>query len=135
MALFIFTRAILSGMPIEVYNYGKMKRDFTYIDDIVQGVIACLDAPAGLIDGVMPHRVYNIGNHRSEKLMDFIAVLEQALGRKAEIDFQPMQPGDVVETYADIDATRRDFGFEPTTGITEGVPRFVAWYREFYGVQ
>ncbi len=134
MAAFIFTRKILAGEPIPVFNNGDMRRDFTYIDDIVSGVVSCLDGPAEPVDGKPPHRVYNIGNHRSEKLMDFISILEQALGRKAEIDFQPMQPGDVKETYADIEATQRDFGFEPSTSIEEGIPRFVEWYREFYNV-
>jgi len=135
MAAFIFTKKILAGEPIPVFNNGDMRRDFTFIDDIVSGVIGCLDGPAEPVDGKPPHRVYNIGNNASEKLMDFIAVLEQALGCKAELDFQPMQPGDVQETYADIEATRRDFGFEPITRITEGIPRFIEWYREFYGVQ
>lgn len=133
MAAFIFTKKILAGEAIPVFNNGDMRRDFTFIDDIVKGVIGCLDGPADLVDGKPPHRVYNIGNHRSEQLMDFIATLEGALGTKAEIDFQPMQPGDVKETYADIEATRRDFGFEPSTTIAEGVPRFIEWYREFYG--
>ena len=133
MAAFIFTKKILAGEPIPVFNNGDMRRDFTFVDDIVQGVIGCLDGPADLVDGKSPHRVYNIGNNASENLMDFIAILEQALGRKAEIDFQPMQPGDVRETYADIEATRRDFGFEPTISIAEGIPRFIEWYREFYG--
>ena len=133
MAAFIFTRKILASEPIEVFNHGDMRRDFTFIDDIVSGVVGCLDGPAELADGKMPHRVYNIGNHKSEKLMDFIGILENALGHKAEIDFQPMQQGDVKETYADIEATRRDFGFEPKTPITEGIPKFIDWYREFYG--
>ncbi len=132
MAAFIFTKKILAGEHIPVFNNGEMRRDFTFIDDIVNGVIGCLDGPAALVDGKPPHRVYNIGNHRSEKLMDFIAILEQALGRKAEIDFQPMQPGDVAETYADIEDTRRDFGFEPKTSIAEGIPRFIEWYSDFY---
>jgi len=134
MAAFIFTKKILAGEPIPVFNNGDMRRDFTFVEDIVRGVIGCLDGPADLVEGKPPHRVYNIGNHQSEKLMDFIDILEQALGKKAEIDFQPMQPGDVRETYADIDATQRDFGFKPTTGIAEGIPRFIDWYREFYGV-
>lgn len=135
MAAFIFTRKILAGEPIPVFNNGDMRRDFTYIDDIVKGVIGCLDGPAEPIGNKPPHRVYNIGNHRSEKLMDFIGVLEQALGQKAAIDFQPMQPGDVKETYADIEATQRDFGFEPSTAIAEGIPQFVQWYREFYDIK
>ncbi len=129
MAAYIFTSKILAGEKIPVFNNGDMRRDFTYIDDIVAGVIGCLDNPVS----TPVHRVYNIGNHRSEKLMDFIATLEDALGRKADIDFQPMQPGDVQETYADIEATRRDFGFEPATTIAEGIPRFVAWYRGYHG--
>ena len=130
MAAFIFTRNILAGEPIAVFNHGDMRRDFTYIDDIVAGVVSCLDAPP---EGPGA-RLYNIGNSRSEPLMRFIAVLEAALEQKAEILFEPMQPGDIKETYADIEATRRDFGFEPKTSIDEGLPRFVRWYRDFYGV-
>src|SRR5436305_4918022 len=130
MALFIFTRAILAGEPIRVFNRGEMWRDFTYIDDIVSGVVRALDhRPLGS----PPHALYNLGNHRSEKLTDFIAVLEQSLGRKAQIQFEPMQPVDVPATYADIDASRRDLGFEPTTSIREGIPRFIRWYKEHYG--
>ena len=129
MAAFIFTRKILAGEPIPVFNQGDMRRDFTYIDDIVAGVLACLDRPPA--DGAA---IYNIGNHRAEPLMRFISVLEEALGQKAETELLPMQPGDVKETYADISDTRRDFGFAPTTTIDEGIPRFVAWYREYYGV-
>ncbi len=130
MAAFIFTRKILAGEPIPVFNHGDMHRDFTYIDDITAGVVACLDRPPPRGGGAS--RLYNIGNHRSEALMDFIATIETALGRKAVVAFEPMQPGDVKETYADIDATRRDFGFEPTTSIAAGIPRFVAWYRDYY---
>ncbi len=133
MAAFIFTRKILAGEPIEVFNNGDMRRDFTYIDDIVNGVVGCLDGPAQPVDGKIAHRVYNIGNNRSEKLMDYIGLLEDNLGRKAEINFLPMQPGDVKETYADIDATCRDFGFDPKTTIAEGIPLFIDWYRDFYG--
>ena len=133
MAYFSFTKKILAGETIDVYNHGKMQRDFTYIDDIVKGVIGCLDKPPAEQNG-RRHAIYNIGNNRSEDLMHFIGVLEQSLGQKAEIDFQPMQPGDVKETYADIEATRRDFGFEPSTTIDEGLPRLVAWYRDYYGV-
>ena len=135
MAAFIFIRKMLAGEPIPVFNNGEMKRDFTYIDDIVSGVLACLDRPPsdGPENSGRPHAVYNIGNNRSEDLMVFIGLIEKALGIKAEIDFQPMQPGDVKETYADIEATRRDFGFEPTTTIEEGLPRLVDWYREYYG--
>jgi len=133
MAYYSFTRKILAGEPIPVFNNGEMRRDFTYIDDIVAGVLACLERPPA-DDGVeAPSRLYNLGNSRTESLMDFIAEIERALGRKAEIDFQPMQPGDVKETYADIEDTRRDFGFAPTTTIAEGIARFVAWYRDYHG--
>jgi UDP-glucuronate 4-epimerase len=131
MALFIFTRAILAGEPIRVFNHGEMWRDFTYIDDIVNGVLRALDRPPV---STPPHALYNLGNHRSEKLTEFIALLEEALGRKAEIRLEPLQPGDVPATYADIEASRRDLGFEPATPIREGIPRFVRWYREHYGV-
>ena len=133
MAVYLFTRAIIAGQPIAVFNHGDMKRDFTYIDDITAGVLAVLDRPppAGLQP---PHRIYNIGNHRAEPLLRLIEVLEQALGRKAEKRLEPMQPGDVKETYADIAALARDAGFRPSTPIEVGVPRFVAWYREYHGV-
>lgn len=138
MAAFIFTKAIFEGKPFQMFNHGKMKRDFTYIDDIVSGVIAALDHPpadpkAEGKDGV-PHRVYNIGNHNCEELGHFIAILEKATGRKAIIESVEMQKGDVPATYADIAATQRDLGFEPTTTIEEGLPKFVEWYREFYKV-
>jgi UDP-glucuronate 4-epimerase len=134
MAAFIFARKILAGEPIQVFNDGDMLRDFTYIDDIVAGVIACLDRPPGDDGAAPPAAVYNIGNNRSEPLMRFIGILEDTLGAKAEFEFLPMQPGDIRETCADIEATTRDFGFRPTTTIDEGIPRFVQWYREFYGV-
>ncbi|HEX4078601.1 MAG TPA: NAD-dependent epimerase/dehydratase family protein [Rhizomicrobium sp.] len=130
MALFIFTRAILAGEPIRVFNHGEMWRDFTYIDDVVNGVLRALDHPPA---AVPPHVLYNLGNHRSEKLMEFIAVLETALGIKAQIRLEPLQPGDVPATYADIETSRRDLGFEPSTPIGEGIPRFVHWYRQHYG--
>ena len=133
MAAFIFTKAIMAGEPISVFNNGEMRRDFTYIDDIVSGVVACLDRPPQTNQGA-PHRVYNIGNHRSENLMDFIAILEKACGKKAEIKFEPMQPGDVKDTYADIEATTRDFGFHPTTPIEVGLPKFVDWYRAYHPI-
>jgi UDP-glucuronate 4-epimerase len=132
MAAFLFTRAMLAGEPIRVFNFGDMKRDFTFIDDIVAGVVAVLAKPPAR-DGV-PHRVYNLGNNRSEPLLRFIEVLEKSLGVKAKTNLEPMQPGDVKETYADIAASRRDFGFDPKTSIDEGIPRFVAWYRKYYGV-
>ncbi|MTJ84227.1 MAG: NAD-dependent epimerase/dehydratase family protein [Telmatospirillum sp.] len=132
MSAFLFVKAILSGQPIHVFNGGDMRRDFTYIDDIVSGVLAVADgAPSG--EGA-PCRVYNIGNHRSEPLMRFIGLIEESLGRKAEIILEPMQPGDVKETFADIDAIRRDFGFTPSTGIEQGIPRFVQWYRDYHKV-
>ncbi|MEK9725476.1 MAG: SDR family NAD(P)-dependent oxidoreductase [Rhodospirillaceae bacterium] len=133
MAAFIFIRKILAGEPIPVFNNGDMQRDFTYIDDIVAGVAACLDKPPAPSNTEPPHRIYNIGNNRSEPLMRFIEILEGALGAKAEIDFQPMQPGDVKATYADIAATTCDFGFQPTTAIDVGLPNLVAWYRDYYG--
>jgi UDP-glucuronate 4-epimerase len=131
MAAFLFTRAILAGEPIRVFNGGEMWRDFTYVDDIVAGILA---AVARKPAGSPPHSIYNLGNHRSEKLTDFIAVLEGALGKKAMVKFEPMQPGDVARTYADIEASRRDLGFDPKTPISEGVPRFVAWYKDHYRV-
>jgi UDP-glucuronate 4-epimerase len=134
MSAFIFAKAILAGRPIPVFNNGAMKRDFTYIDDIVSGVVACLDRPPADDGATAPHRVYNIGNHRSEELLRFIRVIEQACGRKAQIRFEPMQAGDVPETFADIEATRRDFDFVPTTSIDEGIPRFIDWYRDYYKV-
>jgi len=131
MAAFLFTRAIVAGEPIKVFNRGEMWRDFTYIDDVVAGVLRALDRPAA---GTPPHALYNLGNHKSEKLTDFIAEIESALGRKARMQFEPMQPGDVAATYADIEASRRDLGFEPATPIGVGVPRFVAWYKDYYRV-
>jgi UDP-glucuronate 4-epimerase len=140
MAMWIFTKALFAGEPLPLYNGGEMRRDFTYIDDIVRGVIACLDSPPA-DDGatkaggsIAPHALYNIGNHRSEDLMRVVQLLEEATGRKALLDPQPMQPGDVKDTFADISAIERDLGFAPTTRIDEGVPRFVAWYREYHKV-
>ncbi len=133
MAAFIFTQKILAGKPIPVFNNGDMRRDFTYIDDIVAGVLACLDRPPEDQGEATPARVYNLGNHRSEPLMRFISILEDALGRKAEVEFLPMQPGDIKEAYADISDSERDFGFRPATTIDQGIPRFVRWYRDYYG--
>jgi UDP-glucuronate 4-epimerase len=140
MAMWLFTKAILEGRPIQVFGEGDMRRDFTYIDDIVSGVVACLDNPppddgatkAG--GSVSPHRLYNIGNSRSENLSEMIALIEQACGRKAQKELLPMQPGDVRDTFADISAIERDLGFAPTTTIAEGVPRFVDWYRGYHGL-
>ncbi|TIX50025.1 NAD-dependent epimerase/dehydratase family protein [Alteraurantiacibacter aquimixticola] len=140
MMMWIFTGKILAGEPIPVFNHGEMWRDFTYIDDIVAGVLAAADHPPaddGTVKAggsVKPHALYNIGNHVSEKLTDVIALLEEACGRKAEIELLPMQPGDVPRTFADIDAIRRDLGYEPTTSVDVGVPRFVAWYRDYHGL-
>ena len=140
MMLWIFTQKILAGEPIPVFNQGEMWRDFTHIDDIIAGVVASLDNPPpddGLEKAggsVNPHRLYNIGNSRSEHLMEVVGLLEAACGRKAVIDFQPMQPGDVPATYADIAAISRDLGYAPTTSIETGVPNFVQWYRSYHGV-
>lgn len=145
MALFIFTKAILEGKPIEVFNHGKMRRDFTYIDDIVEGIIRTLDHPATANPSwsgekpdpgtsSAPARIYNIGNHQPVELLHFIEVLEEALGKKAEKNLLPLQQGDVPATYADIEDLTLDVGFKPTTPIEEGIPRFIKWYREFYGV-
>ena len=140
MMLWIFTQKILAGESIPVFNQGEMWRDFTYIDDIIAGVVACLDNPPpddGLEKAggsVKPHRLYNIGNSRSEHLMKVVSLLEEACGRKAVIDFQPMQPGDVPATYADIGAISQDLGYAPTTSIETGVPNFVQWYRGYHGL-
>ena len=138
MAMWLFTKAIFEGRPIDVFGEGNMRRDFTYIDDIVTGIVAALDNPppddglekAGGSRG--PHRLYNIGNHRSEELTRMIALIEDACGRSAEKRLLPMQPGDVRDTYADISAIQRDLGFQPTTTIDEGIPRFVDWYRRYH---
>ena len=141
MAMWIFTKALYAGEPLPLFNRGEMRRDFTYIDDIVRGVIACLDGPP-VDDGeakaggsASPHAVYNIGNHRSEDLMSVVDILEQETGRKALLDPKPMQIGDVRETFADLSAIERDHGFEPWTSIDEGVPRFVAWYKDYHGIK
>ncbi len=140
MAMWIFTQKILAGQPIPVFNKGEMWRDFTYIDDIIAGVVAALDHPPADDGNVKaggsskPHALYNIGNHRSEKLMRVIELLGEACGREVAIDWQPMQAGDVTRTYADIDAIQRDLGYAPTTSIDVGVPRFVEWYRDYHGL-
>ncbi len=145
MAMFLFTKAILAGEPIDVFNYGKMRRDFTYVDDIVEGVMRTLDntaTPNPDWDGAQPDpgtssapsRLYNIGNNNPVELMDLISTLEQSLGRTAEKNLLPIQPGDVPATYADVDDLMRDVGFKPATPIAEGVRRFVAWYRNYYQV-
>lgn len=143
MALFLFTRAILEGRAIDVFNRGRMKRDFTYIDDIVEGVVRVLAKPAtenpewsgadpDPATSLAPWRIYNIGNHRPVTLERFIAVLEEALGHRAVQNLLPLQPGDVLETAAEIRTLREAVGFEPSTPIEVGIPKFVAWYREFY---
>ena len=135
MSAYIFARSILKGEAIPVFNNGDMRRDFTYIDDIVAGTLAALDRPPGTetaAGDAPPHRLYNLGNNRPEALMDFIGAIEKACGRKAVLDLQPMQPGDVPETCADIAASTRDLGFSPKTTIAEGIPRFVAWFRDYH---
>ncbi len=127
MALFIFTKAIMEGSPIKVFNHGKMRRDFTYIDDIVAGILASLANP-------FEYEIFNLGNSTTVPLMDFIATLEEYLGVDAEKEFLPLQPGDVVETAADITKAREMLGFDPKIDIKEGIKRFVEWYREYYGV-
>lgn len=129
MATYNFANNILAGKPITVFNNGDMKRDFTYINDVVDGIIAVLGKGPS---GKLPYKIYNLGNNRSENLMDFIKILEQSLGKKAIIKFAPMHPGDVKETYADIEDAKHDFGFSPKTSITEGLPKFVEWYKEYY---
>ncbi len=134
MAYFSFTKNIFEGREIKVFNHGDMRRDFTYIDDIIAGITAVMAKPPVAEEGRPPHNIYNLGNHKSETLGHFISVLEQACGRDAVKIMAPMQLGDVHETYADIGASQRDFGFEPKTAIEEGLPRFVKWYRAHYGV-
>lgn len=133
MSAYIFTKAIFDGRPIQIFNNGNLSRDFTYIDDIVTGVLSALDRPPSA-ESSLPHRIYNLGNHHAEKLMRFIEVLEAACGREAIKEFAPMQPGDVLATYADIGSSRKDLGFEPTTTIENGLPRFVAWYRDYHRI-
>ncbi len=145
MALFLFTKKILAGEPIDVFNHGHHTRDFTYVDDIVEGVIRTLDRVPGPdpaydplaptpASSLAPYRVYNIGNHQPVQLLRYLEVLEDCLGRKAEKRLLPMQPGDVPDTEADVEALRRDTGYSPATPIETGVRRFVEWYRAFYDV-
>jgi UDP-glucuronate 4-epimerase len=138
MAAFLFAKAIVEGRPITVYGEGRLKRDFTYVDDIIAGLVGCLDAGPAVVarpdvPGGPPHRVYNLGNHRSELLSRYIALIEQALGARAVIDHKPTPRADVPETYADISRAREDFGFDPKTPIDVGIPRFVAWFRTWNG--
>ena len=141
MAMWLFTKAILSGQPIDVFNHGRMKRDFTYVADIVEGVIRTNDTiptPQSATDTsddsctAAPYRVYNIGNNQPVELMYLIETLEKALGRTAKKNMLPMQPGDVASTFADIDSLQRAVGFRPSTPIEEGVRKFVDWYREYH---
>lgn len=143
MALFKFTKAILAGEPIKVFNYGKHRRDFTYIDDIVEGIIRTLDRPATKniqwdsnspdpATSFAPWRVYNIGNSTPVELMDYISAIEQAIGKKATIEFLPLQPGDVPDTFADVDDLVKQFNYRPTTSVQDGIQKFVEWYREYY---
>jgi len=145
MALFLFTKAILEGKPIDVFNFGKMRRDFTFIDDIVEGVVRVtkrIPEPNAAWSGAAPdpgtsyapYRIYNIGNNNPVELMHFIEVLEKMLGKTAEKNLLPIQAGDVPATYADVADLMADVGFKPATSIEEGISRFVSWYREYYGV-
>jgi UDP-glucuronate 4-epimerase len=133
MAYWSFTKNIIEGKPIKVFNNGEMWRDFTYIDDIVKGTISALDKPPASGGGSL-HRIYNIGNNRPEKLSRFIDILEEAIGVAAVREMAPMQPGDVVRTYADTSAIEKDFGFKPSTSLETGLKAFVAWYREYFKV-
>ena len=143
MALFKFTKAILAGEPIQVFNYGKHRRDFTYVDDIVEGVIRTLDRPAPVNPrwdsnfpdpgtSLAPWRVYNIGNSNPVELMDYIGAIEKALGKTATIELLPLQPGDVPDTYADVDDLVKQFHYKPATSVQDGIKQFVDWYREYF---
>jgi UDP-glucuronate 4-epimerase len=145
MALFLFTKAILEERPIDVFNHGNMKRDFTYIDDIVDGVARVLDRPpkgdsawSGEAPdpsaSKAPYKIYNIGNNSPVSLMDFIGAIEESLGREAKKNFLPMQPGDVPATWADVDDLYEDFGYAPSVPIREGVKRFIEWYLDFHNI-
>nr|WP_280981733.1 NAD-dependent epimerase/dehydratase family protein [Desulfurivibrio alkaliphilus] len=144
MALAKFTRAIMAGEPIKIFNYGKHRRDFTFIDDIIEGVVRVLDRPAAPNpewsgdnpdpgSSTAPWRVYNIGNNRQVELMEYVETLEKALGKTAQKEFLPLQPGDVPDTFADVTDLVRDFNYQPGTTVQEGIGRFTAWYREYYG--
>lgn len=140
MSYYKFTNAIMNGEKIQVFNFGQMKRDFTYIDDIVEGIVRLIDkkperiqVPA--IASTAPHKVYNIGNNQPEELMDFISVIEEKIGKKAIKEFLPMQPGDVHVTYADVEDLENEIGFKPKTNINEGIEKFVDWYKEYYKIE
>jgi UDP-glucuronate 4-epimerase len=131
MAYWSFTKDILAGKPIRVFNHGNLSRDFTYVDDIVEGIVRLIPhAPTG----DLPHELYNIGNHTPVKLLDFIHTLEDALGKKAVLDLQPMQPGDVLTTYADTRKLQKAVGFAPSTPLATGLGNFVKWYKDFYKI-
>jgi UDP-glucuronate 4-epimerase len=130
MAMWLFAEAMLAGRPIQVFNHGKMRRDFTYVDDIIQGVVGSLFS-----ETLDSYEVFNIGNHRSENLLDMIGILGQALGVTPKMEFLPLQPGDLPATYADIDSLHAKIGYEPTTPISVGIPKFVAWYTEYHKSQ
>jgi UDP-glucuronate 4-epimerase len=143
MAYWLFTSAIFEGRPIKLFNHGNMRRDFTYIDDVVETVVRLIDRPAmgdphwsgqrpDPARSAAPWRVYNIGNNRPEELLQFVRLLEQTIGKKAECELLPMQPGDVPETFADVDDLMHDVGFKPSTPIAEGIAKFVAWYQEYH---
>ncbi|MCJ9427571.1 NAD-dependent epimerase/dehydratase family protein [Kordiimonas marina] len=140
MAIWLFTDAILNGRPIKVFNHGDMARDFTYIGDVVAGIVAALNKPPRddgrlhTFGSTAPHTVYNIGNNEPEQLLDMIGILEGALGQEAVKEFLPMQPGDVKATYADITAIQKDLGFKPSTPLQVGLPRFVDWFRQYHGL-
>jgi UDP-glucuronate 4-epimerase len=145
MALFLFTKAILEDQPINVFNNGNMERDFTFIDDIVEGVVRVIDRiPEGDFDwqgdspdpasSYCPYRVYNIGNNNKEQLLRYIQVLEECLGKKADKNFMPLQPGDVPATYANVDDLVKDFDYKPNTSIEDGIARFVSWYKDYYQI-
>lgn len=147
MALFLFTKAILEGRPIDVYNEGRMRRDFTYVDDVVEGIVRVAENPPSpdeawsserpnpATSGVAPYRVYNIGNSEPVELMRFIEAIEEATGREAKKNLLPMQPGDVLATYADVEGLAADVGYRPRTSVKEGVARFVDWYRSYYPLE
>ncbi len=130
MSPILFARAIMQGEPVALFNRGDMQRDFTYVDDAVEGTLRVLDRPAG---GAPPHALYNIGNHRPVGLLDYVAALERALGKKAKIELRPMQPGDVKATYADTSALQKAVGFAPSTPLEEGLAKFAQWFKSYYG--
>ena len=144
MALFLFTKAIINDESVKIFNYGNMTRDFTYIDDIIEGVVRVIDKPPltsahtkpdPSSSNIAPYKIYNIGNSNPVKLMDYIEYLEKLLGKKANKEFLPIQPGDVPNTYADVSDLVRDIGYKPATKVEDGMREFIQWYKEFYGVK